>query len=153
MASLEGFGGVDTGAYQRGSDALNYKFNTDSATNAYGRFLSQQRGSRNLGDLTKNFNRSLPSAYAGFGQRGLSGGGVRSGTMNKSMSNYLGDYAQNYMRGQQDLTQELQGFDLNQANLSSGLQYNLADMETQKQNAIARAAQGLEALRPYFGGT
>ncbi|HZY06378.1 MAG TPA: hypothetical protein VFE69_01490 [Ilumatobacteraceae bacterium] len=153
MASLEGYGVVDTGAYQRGSDALNYKFNTDSATNAYGRFLSQQRGSRNLGDLTKNFNRSLPSAYAGFGQRGLSGGGVRSGTMQKSMGNYLGDYAQNYMRSQQDLTQELQGYDLNQANLSSGLQYNLADMETQKQNAIARAAQGLEALRPYFGGT
>jgi len=73
--------------------------------------------------------------------------------MQKSMGNYLGDYAQNYMRSQQDLTQELQGYDLNQANLSSGLQYNLADMETQKQNAIARAAQGLEALRPYFGGT
>jgi hypothetical protein len=153
MASLVGYGVVDTGAYQRSADALNYKFNTDSANNAYGRFLSQQRGSRDLGDLTKNFNRSLPNAYASFGQRGLSGGGVRSGTMNKSMSNYLGDYADNYMRNQQDLTQNLQGFDLNQANLSSGLQYGLADLETQKQNAIARAAQGLEALRPYFGGT
>ena len=153
MASLEGYGVVDTGAYQRQADALNYRFNTDSANNAYGRFLSQQRGSRNLGDLTQNFNRSLPSAYANFGQRGLSGGGVNSGTMKRSMNNYLGDYAQNYMRGQQDLTQELQGFDLNQANLGAGLQYSLADLETQKQNAIARAAQGLEALRPYFGGT
>jgi hypothetical protein len=153
MASLEGYGVVDTGAYSRASDALNYKFNTDSANNAYGRFLSQQRGSRGLGDLTKNFNRSLPNAYANFGQRGLSGGGITSGTMQKSMGNYLGDYADSYMRSQQDLTQDLQGYDLNQANLGAGLQYNLADLETQKQNSIARAAQGLEALRPYFGGT
>jgi hypothetical protein len=73
--------------------------------------------------------------------------------MQKSMGNYLGDYADSYMRSQQDLTQDLQGYDLNQANLGAGLQYNLADLETQKQNSIARAAQGLEALRPYFGGT
>src|SRR4051794_22527357 len=100
MASLEGYGVVDTGAYQRAGDALNYKFNTDSANNAYGRFLSQQRGSRNLGDMTQNFNRSLPNVYSNLNQRGLSGGGVNSGTMPRSMNNYLGDYTQNYMRSQ-----------------------------------------------------
>ena len=151
MASLEGYGVVDTGAYQRGSDALNYKFNTDSATNAYGRFLSQQRGSRNLGDLTKNFNRSLPSAYAGFGQRGLSGGGVRSGTMQKSMGNYLGDYTQNYARGQQDLAQGLQQYDLTGMQQQADYRTQLSSLETQKQRDIANAALGISMLRPYFG--
>ena len=147
-----GYGGVNSGDYDRQASDLQYRFNTDSATNAYGRFLSQQRGNRGLTDMTKQFNRQLPQAYASYNQRGLSGGGTQSGTMKRAMGNYVGDYATQYQRGQQDLTQELQQNDLSQLNNQSYYNNSLAALQVQKQNAIANAALGIESLRPYLGG-
>ena len=107
-----GYGTVDTGAYEQEASDLNYRYNTDKATNAYGRFLSQQRGNRTLGGMSRNFSRALPNYKAHFGQRGLSGGGIRSGSMGRAMGNFLGDYSRDYGQAQQDMTQEAQQYDL-----------------------------------------
>lgn len=154
MASgyLSSYGIPDTGAYQRAADALGYQYTGSQATNAYGRFLSQQRGERSLGDLTQGFNRGLPNAYATYNQRGLMGPGVRSGTMKRAMGNYVGDYTQNYARAQQDLAQSLQQYDLTSLQNTADYQNSLAQLETQKQQEIANAALGIQMLRPYFGG-
>lgn len=145
--------GVNSGDYDRQASDLQYRFNTDSSTNAYGRFLSQQRGNRSLTDTNMAFTRGLPNAYASYNQRGLSGAGIHSGTQQRAMGNYLGDYATNYQRQQQDLTQDLQQYDLNQANSQAYYNNSLADLQVQKQNAIANAALGIESLRPYLGGS
>ena len=145
--------GVDTGSYQRQANDLQYRFNTDQASNAYGRFLSQQRGERGLGDMTQQFNRQLPNAYAQYNQRGLSGAGIRSGTQHRAMGNYLGDYTQQYGRAQQDLSQDLQQYDLSGLQNTANYQNSLAQLEVQKQQEIANAALGIQALRPYFGGS
>ena len=91
--ALSGYGVPDSGRYQQQASDLQYRYNTDKAQNAYGRFLSQQRGERGLGGLQRTFQRSLPDYKAGFSQRGLAGPGIRSGSMNRAMGNYLGDYA------------------------------------------------------------
>ena len=148
---LEGYGIPNTGAYEQESRDLNYRFGTESATNAYGRFLSQQRGSRDLGNLQRGFSRQLPGYKASFGQRGLSQPGVKSGTVRRSMGNFLGDYAREYQGAQQELTGELQGYDLAQANLQAWLNNSQADLATRKQNDIANAALAIEALKPYLG--
>ena len=150
---LSSYGIPDTGSYQRAQDALGYQWASGQATNAYGRFLSQQRGERGLGDMTKSFNRQLPNAYAQYNQRGLSGGGIRSGTQQRAMGNYLGDYVQDYGRGQQDLAQSLQQYDLNSLQDTANYKNSLAQLEQQKQSEIANAALGIQALRPYLGGT
>ena len=144
--------GYNSGYYAQQSADANYRYNTDKANNAYGRFLSQQRGSRTLGDMSQNFNRALPSYRAGFQQRGLSGPGIRSGTMARSMNNFLGDYATDYSRAQQDMTQEAQNYDLQSAQADAYLNNSLAAIEQQKQDDIANAALAIEALRPYLGG-
>jgi hypothetical protein len=144
--------GYNAAAYGQQANDLNYRYNTDKAQNAYGRFLSQQRGTRSLGDMSQSFNRSLPKYRAGFSQRGLAGPGVRSGTVQRSMQNYLGDYAQAYGRAQQDAQQEVQNFDLQSAQLDAYLNNSLAQLEANKQNDIANAALSIEALRPYLGG-
>lgn len=144
--------GYNSGYYAQQSADANYRYNTDKANNAYGRFLSQQRGKRTLGDMSQNFNRALPNYKAGFGQRGLSGPGIRSGTMARSMSNFLGDYATDYSRAQQDMTQEAQNYDLQSAQADAYLNNSLASIEQQKQDDIANAALAIEALRPYLGG-
>jgi hypothetical protein len=149
---LDGYGVPNAGAYTREANDLQYRYNTDRATNAYGRFLSQQRGSRSLGDLSRGFNRALPTYRAQFGQRGLAGPGVRSGTMQRAMGNYLGDFARDYGRIQQDATQEAQNYDLQAAQLDAYYNNSLQEMEARKKGEIANAALAIEALRPYLGG-
>ena len=149
--ALNGYGMNNAGYAQQAND-LQYRYNTDKSSNAYGRFLSQQRGSRTLGDLSQNFNRGLPNYKAQFGQRGLSGPGIRSGTYQRSLSNLLGDYATDYGRVQQDATQEAQNYDLQSAQLDAAYNNGLASIEAAKQEEIANAALSLEALRPYLGG-
>ena len=150
---VSGYNGVNEGDFDRQAADLQYRFNTDSATNAYGRFLSQSRGQRTLDDTTQSFQRGLPSAYASYNNRGLAGPGISSGTQQRAMTNYLGDYATDYGRQQQDLTQTLQNADLTQLNTQQYYNDSLAALQVQKQNAIANAALGIESLRPYLGGT
>lgn len=149
---LDSYGMPDTAAYDRAQNDLGYKFNTDQATNAYGRFLSQQRGERSLGDMSREFTRALPQQYSQFNRRGLSAPGVQSGVQQSSMQNYLGDYSRNYGLQQGYNAQDLQQFD--QAGLQNQAYYQsqLSSLETSKQNEIARAALGIQALKPYFGG-
>ena len=142
----------DYGNYERSKNDANYRYGTESATNAYGRFISQQRGSRDLGDMSRNFGRQMPLQKSQFGQRGLAGPGVQSGVMQNSMNNYLGDYARGYGRQQQDTTQQLQGYDLNQDNLNSWYQQSLGDIEGQKARDIAMDASQIDALRQQVGG-
>lgn len=142
----------DAGGYERQKRNVEYDYGTQAATNAYGRFLSQQRGERSLGDLSRTYGRSYAPYKAQFGQRGLAGPGIQSGVQQQSMSNYVGDYLRNYGNQQQDITQQLQGFDLNQQNLDAFRQQSLADIEAQKAQSIANDAQALEYLRQLVGG-
>lgn len=150
--ALSGYGVPDTGGYAREASDLQYRYNTDRATNAYGRFLSQQRGSRNLGDFSRDFNRSLPNYKAGFTHRGLAGGGIQSGVMQRSMGNYLGDFARNYGREQQDITQGLQNYDLQAGQMDAAYNNSVLALQQRKQGDIANAALAIQALRPYLGG-
>jgi len=144
--------GYNSGYYAQQSSDAQYRANTDLANNAYGRLLSQQRGSRNLGGLQRNFNRQLPGFKSSWSQRGMAGPGIQSGTFQRSMANYAGDYARDYGQAVEDNQNELMGFDRNAAGIQSGLQQSLAGIEQNKQNDIANAALMLEQLRPYLGG-
>ena len=72
--ALSGYGVPDTGKYEGAVADLGYRYNTDRATNAYGRFLSQQRGERSLGDMSRRRSTApCRTISAGFGLRGLRG--------------------------------------------------------------------------------
>lgn len=140
------------GGYERQKGSVDQQHGSQSATNAYGRFISQQRGSRQLGDMKRGFQRQTPIFKSQFGQRGLAGPNASSGVMRQSMQNYLGDYGRDFGRAQQDVTQQLQGYDMNQDNLNSWRQQQMADIEAQKATAIAQDAAQLEWLRSMVGG-
>jgi hypothetical protein len=139
------------GGYERQKGDVEYKYGTDSVTNAYGRFLGQQRYERQSGDQMRQFGRAYPNYKANFGQRGLSQGGINSGAMQRSMGNYVGDFQREYARGAQDQTLANQQFDLQQANLDQYRQKALQGIETDKANEIAMAAQNLQMLRDLLG--
>jgi hypothetical protein len=143
---------TDAGYYESARRGVNDQYAAQMAANTYSRTLSQQRGNRNLSEFQSGFKRSVPGFTSQFGQRGFGGGGVRSGVMQRSMSNYLGDYTRQYGNMQNDLTEQLRQFDLNAAQYGSQRTSALADLELQKQREIAFAAQNVEALRSVFGG-
>lgn len=149
--ALDGYG-ANVGQYDAQSSDLQYRYNTDRANNAYGRFLSQQRGSRSLNDISTNFQRGLPGVRSGFAGRGLAGPGVNSGAMRRSIGNYLSDYALTYGRSQQDSQQEAAQYDQGGAQLDSYYQQQLAAIQQQKQTEIANTASAIEALRGILGG-
>jgi len=142
----------DDGGYELSKRDIEYDYGQQSTQNAYGRFLSQQRGSRQLGDMSRNFGQSYAPYKAQFGNRGLAGPGVNSGVQRQAMSNFAGNYLRDYGRSQQDLTQQLQQFDLNQNNLTAFRQQSLADIEAQKAQQIANDAAALDYLRQLVGG-
>jgi hypothetical protein len=142
----------DYGGYERALGDVQYRYGTEATTNAYGRFISQQRGERSLGDQTRNFKRSFPNYQAQFNQRGLRQPGVRSGTMQQSMNRYIGDFDRGYQRTQQDMTQEGQQYEMNQRNLDEWRQSAIAGIETQKADDIATAAENLEFWKRATGG-
>lgn len=142
----------DYGGYERQKADTQYKYSNDSITNAYGRFISQQRGERGLGDMYRGYQRQFPTYTSQFGRRGLAGGGINSGVMRNSMNNYIGDFARDYGRGINDLTNQLQQYDLNQVNLDSWRQQQMQAIEAEKQRAIANDAAQLEYLRTMVGG-
>lgn len=143
---------IDEGYYEASRRGVNDQYAAQMASNTYAQTLSRQRGQRNLSEMQTGFKRALPGFSSTFAQRGLGGGGIRSGVMQRSMSNYLGDYTRQYGAAQNDLTESLRQFDLNAAQLGSQRTQSLADLELQKQREIAFAAQNVEALRSVFGG-
>jgi hypothetical protein len=145
-------GGSNYGGYERARGDIDYRYSNEAATNAYGRFISQQRGERGLGDMSRSFQRSFPNYQAQFNQRGLRQPGVNSGTMQQSMNRFIGDFDRSYTRGQQDMTMQDQQFEMNQRNLDEWREQALGSLESQKANEIANAAINLDYWRRATGG-
>lgn len=144
---------IDTSVYERQRRGIDEDYSTRAATNAYSRFLSQQRGQRNIADYTRDFGRKAPNLTASYARRGLAGPGVQSGVYGRAMQNYVGDYQQNLSRQYADQAGEARQFDLTGAQLAAARDRALADMETDKAKEIAAAASYLSALKPQFGGS
>jgi hypothetical protein len=116
---------------------------SQSAANEYARFLAQQRGSRNLAAFERQTVGQIPQFSRGFGRRGLYGQGVRSGLFNRALSSFGEEAARQRRYLEQDIAQGQQEFGLREAQYRSGLEQQLADIESQKARQIAETAAGL----------
>jgi hypothetical protein len=143
---------VDSGYYESLRRGVEQDYAAGMAANTYSQTLSRNRGNRDLDLMQTGFKRSVPGFTSSFAQRGFGGGGVRSGVMQRSMSNYLTDFQRNYSTAQNDLTDSLRQYDLQSAQLGAQRTSSLADIELQKAREIAFAAQNIEALRGMLGG-
>ena len=141
---------VDTSIYERQRRGISDDYSSKSAVNAYSRFLSQQRGQRNIADYTRDFSRALPKHAAAYGRKGMAGPGVRSGVYGRAMRSYVGDYQQSLNRQLADQQTEQRQFDLTEAELTAAKDRALSDMEADKAKEIAMAASYLTALKPMY---
>ena len=143
---------IDSGYYEGARRGINDQYAAQMAANTYSKGLSQTRGNRSLQEMQTGFKRSIPGFTSQWGQRGFGGGGIKSGVMQRAMSNYLGDYTRQYGEAQNDFTEQLRQFDLNAAQYGAQQQGALANLELDKNREIAFAAQNIAALRSLLGG-
>ena len=143
---------VDSGYYESLRRGVENEYAAGMAGNTYSQTLSRNRGNRDLSMMKTGFQRGIPNFTSTFAQRGFGGGGIRSGAMQRSMSNYLTDFQRSYSGAESDLADQLRGFDLSAAQMGAQRTSALADIELQKAREIAFAAQNIEALKGMLGG-
>ena len=186
--------GIDNAYYEQQRRGIRSGTARELATNAYARFLAQQRGSRERRDLRTNVRQGRTDlntdinryrtdrglAYqqgydpyaAQYGARGLVGGGITSGVQAEGMQQYNQDYRRDLGRANVDYSralarlnrgfrtdlgrsrvntqQEMNQYNLNQADIISQRNDALAALRMQRARERAMTAQWLTALQPYL---
>jgi hypothetical protein len=114
---------------------------------AYSRFLTQQRGQRQQQGLSEQYRKAFPQLATGYGRRGLTSPGTRSGIARSGFGQLAKKQLGDYGDLQQGLDQEMKQYDLQSAMREADLYGGLTDLETQKARQIAEDAQILLARR------
>jgi hypothetical protein len=138
--------------YERQKRAATGSYGSRAAQNAYAQFLAQQRGRRKEFDINQQYERAAPRVVSSFSKRGLAGPGVSSGVYERGLQQFDQQRLTNLSDLQRELAQEEQGFQLTDRSLRAEYDQQIADLEAQKQRAIAEAAATLQAFKPYIGG-
>jgi hypothetical protein len=140
----------DPALYERQRRNLQQNLAQQSAFNAYERYLADTRAQRGIQDIEESafgIRREVPRLTSAYGQRGLTGQGVKSGVYNRALNEYGQQRTRELSRAQQDLASALRGYDLRQAGFQSGYETGLADLEAEKARQIAADAAALINLR------
>lgn len=122
-------------------------YGAQSAMNAYSRFLSQQRGARQRGEMQRQYEQATPRVVSAYSRRGLLGPNVQSGIFQKGMQEYGRERARRMSEFEQGLSEEQRQFDLQEAQSLEAFRQQLADLEAEKAMQIADAARRLYEMR------
>ena len=141
---------IDLSPYQKQKDARKAQYGAATARNAYSRFLGQTRGTRNLADMQKAQEKQTPAFVSSFRQRGIAGPGVRSGIFTKGLQDYANQQFTDMSRAQQDLNNQMYGFDLTDRQTFADYESGNADLEAEKQREIAQVAATLNSFKPFM---
>lgn len=118
------------------------------ARNAYSRFLSQQRGSREFSSFERKSSKGLENLGSTLARRGLRNSGIAA--------QQQGSYAEDWINQRNDLLdalrQQMADFDLQNAQAMANYSNTEAELELQKQRDILATAAALKGMAPYMGG-
>jgi len=142
---------IDISPYENRRRSYTEQYGAGQARSAYARFLAQQRGTRNVAKLQRDYEQQAPNVVGSFVRRGLAGPNVRSGIFQRGLQDFARRQYEDVSGAQQSLADELQGFDLEERQAQADYQSRLADLEAEKQREIARAASTLNSFKPFLG--
>lgn len=126
---------------QQLADLLN-SFNQNAISNAFQRQALSLNRDAVLGDLQRNFDRSVPFLGVPTSRRGLETSGLRNQQIDRS----LGDFQRNFQRANTDFTRQFNQLDVadlqNQTTFSQG-NANLDAFQAARRSEIASQIQSL----------
>jgi len=120
-----------------------------SIANQQAAFLGQQRGTRNIADLTRKLTEGFRPKMAGYGQRGLAGPGVASGIQRSGLERYAADMQRALADETQMLQDEQNRIAMAEAQSQADLEDYLAQLRLQKQRDIISSATALKQYAAY----
>jgi hypothetical protein len=117
--------------------------NTQAAT------LGQQRGSRKMSDITKQYVEGFQPKMAQYGRRGLAGPNVASGIQRKGLERYATDLQSSLGAETTNLQNELNAISMDEAASQSELEQYINDLALAKNQKIVDTATQLRQLQGY----
>lgn len=120
-----------------------------SIANQQSATLGQQRGSRKMSDITKQYVEGFQPKMAQYGRRGLAGPNVKSGIQRKGLEQYATNLQSSLGAESTNLQNELNQISVDEANSESELQQYINDLALAKNQRIIDTATALRQLQGY----
>ena len=120
-----------------------------SIANQQAATLGQQRGSRKMSDITKQYVEGFQPKMAQYGRRGLAGPNVKSGIQRKGLEQYATNLQSSLGAESTNLQNELNQISVDEANSESELQQYINDLALAKNQRIIDTATALRQLQGY----
>ena len=120
-----------------------------SIANQQAATLGQQRGSRKMSDITKQYVEGFQPKMAQYGRRGLAGPNVKSGIQRKGLEQYATNLQSSLGAESTNLQNELNAISVDEANSESELQQYINDLALAKNQRIIDTATALRQLQGY----
>ncbi len=120
-----------------------------SIANQQAALLGQQRGSRNIADITKAGVRGFNPTVSQYGRRGLAGPNVQSGIARKGLEEYAAGIQARLGAEQMSMQDQLNKIAMDESLQQDDLKAYLAEQRLQKQRDIINAATQLQAFSSY----
>jgi hypothetical protein len=120
-----------------------------SIANQQAATLGQQRGSRKMSDITKQYVEGFQPKMAQYGRRGLAGPNVKSGIQRKGLEQYATNLQSSLGAESTNLQNELNRISGDEAASESELQQYINDLALAKNQRIIDTATQLRQLQGY----
>ena len=120
-----------------------------SIANQQAATLGQQRGSRKMSDITKQYVEGFQPKMAQYGRRGLAGPNVKSGIQRKGLEQYATNLQSSLGAESTNLQNELNRISGDEAASESELQQYINDLALAKNQRIIDTATALRQLQGY----
>ena len=120
-----------------------------SIANQQAATLGQQRGSRKMSDITKQYVEGFQPKMAQYGRRGLAGPSVNSGIQRSGLEQYATNLQSSLGAESTNLQNELNRISGDEAASESELQQYINDLALAKNQRIIDTATALRQLQGY----
>ena len=120
-----------------------------SIANQQAATLGQQRGTRKMSDITKQYTEGFQPKMAQYGRRGLAGPSVTSGIQRSGLEQYATNLQSSLGAESTNLQNELNRISGDEAASESELQQYINDLALAKNQRIIDTATALRQLQGY----
>ena len=115
----------------------------ESVANQQAATLGQQRGTRNIANITREFTEGFRPQMSIYGQRGLAGANVKSGIQRKGLEKYAANMQGKIGEATQSLQDEINALSATEANQVADLDAYIEQLRLAKQRNIFNTASAL----------
>jgi len=122
---------------------------SQSLANQQASFYGQQRGTRKLSDIERQYQEGYGQVLSGYGRRGLGGPSVQSGIMRRGLSRYAENLQRDLGAETQNMQEELNSIAMREAGEQAELEDFLTALRMQQQMDIINSASTLKSLGAY----